>query len=1057
MKFFKHLRASMGLGRSGAAILGARTGSLYSTPTLRASISCPAEAVQRRSRIGGGWRRRFLLTLTLLAGLVSGCQSIERIAAAPTPLWRVKLTVKEDARVDRVAEPVTSGIPIPLSLGIKSANGLRIVRDNKTEVPAQFTVLARWNGTVDDQTKAIQWVLVDFQADVAAGRSAAYYLAYQPDLKTTTPPISVKAVESGGTITVNTGPMQFRISKTSFNLFDGVWLDRNKDGRFDDSEAIISPGSADDGAFLIDTFDAWYGAHLGVKRVVIEENGPLRLVIKVEGRHQRVDQKGLVLGFYDYLTRIHAYAGKSHVKVHHTLKNSPPCSQKLTGYGSCPSPFFGSLAFKDYSIYTTLNLEKPIRQRIFADKRYETTGEPFSLYQDSSGGAHWQQHHGEYWGYDIQTAHDQNAHKELEGGPSFRGFRLNRGEKEVGKGERAQGWTDVYDTRWGVTAQIRHFWQQCPKGIDLEENKLILRLWPSAYQGIHWLDEGVHKTHELLYAFHLNDFNAEETIKKFNSPLLAVAPTSWYNDARVIGPFGDLQTLSAGDASPELPPARSRAGLGNKKTVYAAREPYNAWGWIPFGDIKANPGAAGCPCIDPSSFSFFLQTMERDYFDTAEELARQWMDARSYHRDLTAMADYRGEVPDVTAYQKGTHYQGWMPTDHYHAWYSVLYEYYLLTGNRKALEAAEELTRHERHIGFWWHFIEDKQTFPVERAYGWLAYELTRMYEITGKQIYLDDAERLLKKAYDQIDKRRGNLLDAYLYQPANTGGTTYTGSRLQYDYGATSWELGIALLGIGKYADVVLTQNIQRHFLDGEDARDFLVAGADLLVHEIFRSDIPIFPEDWFLTNPQPSDKELFPYGRHNAIEFQITAGLSIAYRLTGKKAYQDAVNAMLTKWGDKLDPFFQTAFANQHRRDVTPPSAIIDLQAEKGSKAGEVILRWTAPGGDGKAGKAARYQIKYAEKPIVERIDCRSQMSTCYRPCKVEGFNSLCAKEGAQVNFWAAVNVKGEPPPQPSGKAEQFTLKGLKPGKIYYFSIKSEDEARNMSDLSNVAKLSL
>lgn len=977
--------------------------------------------------------------------------------AAPSPMaaaLNVKLTVKEDARIARASEPVTSGVPIPIALGLKSTTGLKVLRDGKTEVPAQFSVLARWNGVISDQTKPIQWVLVDFQADVAAGGASTYYLTHEPDHKSPPPPAPVKATESEGAITVNTGPLQFRVSKIAFNLFDGVWLDRNKDGRFDDGEAIVPTGGADDGAFLVDTFGAWYAAARGVKRAVVEEAGPLRVVLRIEGRHQRIDKEGLAIGYYDYMTRIHAYAGKSYVKVHHTLKNSPPCSTKLSGSASCAEPFFGSLAFKDYSLYTTLNLEKPVRRRLFADKLYQNSDEALSLYQDSGGNDQWQMHHGEYWSYDIQVAHDQNSEKDTEGGPSFRGFKVFKGEKEIGKGDRAQGWVDISDARWGVTAQIRHFWQQCPKGIDAEGNRLTLRLWPQSYEGIHWLDEGVHKTHEVLYAFHLANFNVEEMIKGFNSPLMAVAPTAWYNDARVIGPYGDLVSLSASEIPPDLPPDKSRAGIGNKKTVYDSRDGYNAWGWIPFGDIKANPSGAGCPCIDPSTFSFYLQTMARDYFDTAEELARQWMDARSYHRDLTPAAEYRGAKPDLTKYQHGTHFQGWFAPDHYHAWFSAVYEYYLLTGNRKALESAEELMRFERQLGFWWHFIEDKQTYPIERAYGWLAYELTRMYEITGKLIYLDDAERLLKKAYSQIDKRRGNLLDAYLYQPVNAGGNTYNGDRIRYDYGETSWQLGIALLGIGKYADVVLTHNIPRQFFDGEDARDFLISGADLLVHEIFRPDIPIFPEDWFLTYPQPPDKELFPYGNYNAIEFQITAGLSIAYRLTGKKAYRDAVDAMINKWGGKMDPYYQTAHANQRRADVTPPSAITDLRAEKGGKPGEVILRWTAPGGDGARGQAARYQIKYAEKPIVERIDCKSNKSNCYKPCKLEGLDSLCPKEVPQANFWAAVNVKGEPAPQPAGKPETFTVKGLDAKKTYYFTIKSEDATHNLSALSNVAK---
>lgn len=966
----------------------------------------------------------------------------------------VQLTVKDDAGINRSAEPVTSGIPIPITLDLKTVQGLRIVDQKGAEVPAQFTVLARWNGTVADQKSPIQWVLLDFQADVEASRSTSYYLNYEAGHIAIEPSTPVSAQESNGVVTVTTGPMQFRVNPRSFNLFDGVWLDRNRDGRFSADEAIVAIGE-DDGAFITDAFDARYGSSRGTRRVVVEENGPLRTVVLVEGRHHRTDENGLAIGYYDFQTRIHSYAGKSFVKVFHTLKNSPPCLAELDGLAGCPTPVFGSLAFKEYTLQTTLNLRQPMQHQLFAEELYESAGDSLSLYQDSSGNGQWQDYHGENWSYDIQVAHNQNPAQEVEGAPSFRGFVVANGQGQIGSGSRAEGWADMSDDRWGLTTQIRHFWQQFPKGISMEGTQLNLRLWPQDYQGVHWLDDGLHKTHELLYAFHLPDFNAADMVKSFNAPLLATAPTEWYSGARSIGPFGDLLRISREDFPPDLAPHYSHAGIGNKRTVYEGRDPYNAWGWIPFGDQKANPSAAGCPCIDPSTFSFFLQTKERDYFDTAEELARQWMDTRSYHRDLIPIEQVT-EQPDLRPYRNGTHYQGWMPPDSYHAWFSPVYEYYLLTGNRKALEAADELMRFERHMGFWWFFTVDEQPYPIERAYGWLSYELTRMYEITGNISYLNDAEHLLKKGFNQIDKRRGNLLNAALYHPSLTGGTTYEGPRLRYDYGATSWQIGIALLGIGKYADVVLSNNIPRELMDGEEARDFLIAGADLLVHEIFQPNVPIFPEDWFLTNPQPSGSELYPYGPTNAIEYQITAGLSIAYRLTGKRAYYDAVNAMINKWGGKLEPYFQTGYAILAQSDGEAPLPVTDLRIDSGNTNGVVTLRWTAPRGGNGQGRATRYQLKYAETPIVERIDCASSMSNCYRSCRLDGYDTICPIEVAETNFWAATNAKGEPEPKEAGRLEEFTVKGLEPGKTYYFALKSEDDNHALSAMSNVVMAS-
>jgi hypothetical protein len=45
------------------------------------------------------------------------------------------------------------------------------------------------------------------------------------------------------------------------------------------------------------------------------------------------------------------------------------------------------------------------------------------------------------------------------------------------------------------------------------------------------------------------------------------------------------------------------------------------------------------------------------------------------------------------------------------------------------------------------------------------------------------------------------------------------------------------------------------------------------------------------------------------------------------------------------------------------------------------------------------------------------------------------------------------GLPQPKPAGEKEEFTLKGLAPGK-YWLAVKSLDAAENISDLSNVAE---
>lgn len=120
----------------------------------------------------------------------------------------------------------------------------------------------------------------------------------------------------------------------------------------------------------------------------------------------------------------------------------------------------------------------------------------------------------------------------------------------------------------------------------------------------------------------------------------------------------------------------------------------------------------------------------------------------------------------------------------------------------------------------------------------------------------------------------------------------------------------------------------------------------------------------------------------------------------------------------------------------DLTPPSAIDDLQANSGTNNGEITLSWTAPGDDADVGTAAFYLIRYSTEEITE-------------------INWLGPSD-EYTNF-----IINPLTPSASGALEEYTIEGLEPGLAYYVAIKAFDEKSNPSALSNltsaVAKLDL
>jgi len=111
----------------------------------------------------------------------------------------------------------------------------------------------------------------------------------------------------------------------------------------------------------------------------------------------------------------------------------------------------------------------------------------------------------------------------------------------------------------------------------------------------------------------------------------------------------------------------------------------------------------------------------------------------------------------------------------------------------------------------------------------------------------------------------------------------------------------------------------------------------------------------------------------------------------------------------------------------DTTAPSDILDLSANQGNNRGEISLTWTAPGDDGNNGTASEYILRYST-----------------------------SSEITSLNWASSTDIISEPAPSVSGSTESLTVSNLDTSQTYYWSIKSEDEMDNSSDISNSASSS-
>ena len=120
---------------------------------------------------------------------------------------------------------------------------------------------------------------------------------------------------------------------------------------------------------------------------------------------------------------------------------------------------------------------------------------------------------------------------------------------------------------------------------------------------------------------------------------------------------------------------------------------------------------------------------------------------------------------------------------------------------------------------------------------------------------------------------------------------------------------------------------------------------------------------------------------------------------------------------WPETADTFSKIEIP----KDAQPPSAVSDLKAETGENPGEIKLTWTAPEDNWDPYKPSNYIIKYFSEKIEE-------------------------------TNWASSTMIAEPPsPQDAGTTQSFIVSGLVNNTLYYFALKSKDDANNISVISN------
>ena len=533
----------------------------------------------------------------------------------------------------------------------------------------------------------MKWVLFDFQISIGAKNEKTLQVKENSQNRESVHQNGGMAIkDSASQLHIDTGKAEFFINKNVFKPFDQVHC--NGVQLLDSRECATV--LLDDGSILHQPV---------IQSISTETHGALRCTIKLEGRFESTEGRG----FANFVSRIHFYKGLSTVKIDFTLHN-PNAATHPGGLWDLGDP--GSVLFNDLSIQ--MALQTPNRSQIHWKSQPHASftsseAQSLTIYQDSSGGENW------------RSINHVNRDNEVRN--SFRGYRVTEEGQIIEENHRAQPTLCVGDGERSVSGGVGYFWQNFPKALKAEKNRLIMGLFPKAYNDLYELQGGEQKSHTLYFHFNGMSGGAHHALDGIASPLIPVVSPRCLASSRVF-PY----LIPDEESGEKKVLALMNSAVEGENTFFKRREIIDEYGWRHFGEFYADHEAVGREDDDDKPFIShynnqydgiygtlirFAASGNPKWFLLADQLCRHVKDIDIYHTDKDRPEYNHGLFWHTEHYiqaETATHrcfsrrhankrdlsfYGGGPSLSHLYAT-GLLYHYYM-TGEETSKEAVMEL------------------------------------------------------------------------------------------------------------------------------------------------------------------------------------------------------------------------------------------------------------------------------------------------------------------------------------------------------------------------------
>ncbi len=239
------------------------------------------------------------LPFRLLASLWLSAAILARMAAAEATVnWL-------DQTAPGGPTGVSFGVPWPRG-AVQKGQALAVTTAAGKTLPVQTWPLAYW------PDGSLKWSGVATVAGAEADGAGAYKIATVERAGAGEGAATVRVRKSDSTVEVDTGKLRCRVALWGTNLIESMWIDGREVARQGRLVGIVQdgPDGVPEAAPRRERFTS------KVTKVVVEQSGPVRAVLKLDGVHKAVAGTREWLPFS---VRLYFYAGQEAVRMVHTI------------------------------------------------------------------------------------------------------------------------------------------------------------------------------------------------------------------------------------------------------------------------------------------------------------------------------------------------------------------------------------------------------------------------------------------------------------------------------------------------------------------------------------------------------------------------------------------------------------------------------------------------------------------------------------------------------------------------------------------------------------------